>query len=540
MAGEEPNPEKPPQPGEFYSKSVGQRAVIFGAGVFMNLVFGFVAFMLAYQFGVPTIPATMGGVEPGSTAWKLGLRRGDRIERIQGVSPPIDFEDLRTAVMLSSPGEGIRLTVSRDGRTFEGVIYPTYEKELGMPSAGIYQPTTMTVAAVSKSRKAAEEGEGDFSRVFQAGLKPGDVITAVQVVGSEKAIPVSTPQDFQNAVDDGAGAAMRIHYRRGASSAESTAITPEAVGEAHWLGVRFGSNRVSAVRPESWAGKAGILPGDVIVSVAGKPVRSRTEAADAFDGSGAAASVPLTVRRGDKDVRLTVPGRLDDKTEACIAFEPDMAVDSTMRGYPADLLKLRPGDEIISANGVEVKEAEQLSEVLVAAKGEPVRLAWRRDGKLMDASVTPQKRWIIGVPFEADQVIVRSGVPGSCFLGARKAYQWALRTYEALRSLIFGEVSTRHLSGPISIGYLAYAAAKRGLGMFLYILGVLNINLGIVNLLPIPVLDGGHLMFVVIEKARGRPVSERIRSLATYMGLGLIIGLLVLAFWNDIRGLITG
>jgi len=540
MAGEEPNPDKPPQPGEFYSKSVGQRAVVFGAGVFMNLVFGFIAFMLAYQFGVPTVPATVGGVEPGSTAWMMGLRRDDRIERIQGVSPPIDFEDLRTAIMLSSPGEGIRLTASRGGRTFERVLYPKYEKELGMPSAGIYQPTTMTVAAVSKSHGADEEGEVDFRRVLQAGLKPGDVITAVQVAGSNQATPVSTPQEFQNALDDSAGAAIRIRYQRGASFGETAAITPELVGEPHWLGIRFGSNRVSDVRPGSWAEKAGILPGDIIVSVADKPVRSRGEAANALDGTGAASSVSLAVRRGDKDARLTVPGPLEDKTETCIAFEPEMVVDSTMRGYPADRIELRPGDEIVSANGVEVKDARRLSEVLMAAKGEPVRLEWRRDGKLMEASVTPQKRWTIGVPFEMDQTVVRSGVPGSCLLGARKAYQWALRTYAALRSLIFGEVSTRHLSGPISIGYLAYAAAKRGLGMFLYILGVLNINLGVMNLLPVPVLDGGHLMFAVVEKVRGRPLSERIRSLATYMGLGLIIGLLLLAFWNDIRGLITG
>ena len=76
--------------------------------------------------------------------------------------------------------------------------------------------------------------------------------------------------------------------------------------------------------------------------------------------------------------------------------------------------------------------------------------------------------------------------------------------------------------------------------MFLYILGVLNINLGVMNLLPVPVLDGGHLLFAVIEKVRGKPVSERIRSIASYVGLALIIGLLLVAFWNDIRMLILG
>ena len=94
------------QPGEFYSKSVGQRSIVFVAGVFMNLVFGFIAFMLAYQIGVPVQPAIVGGVQPGSPAWNVGLKRGDVIEAIRGVSPPIDFEDLSATITLTTRGEG--------------------------------------------------------------------------------------------------------------------------------------------------------------------------------------------------------------------------------------------------------------------------------------------------------------------------------------------------------------------------------------------------------------------------------------------------
>ncbi len=87
---------------------------------------------------------------------------------------------------------------------------------------------------------------------------------------------------------------------------------------------------------------------------------------------------------------------------------------------------------------------------------------------------------------------------------------------------------------------MTYAAARTGMGYFLYILGVLNINLGVMNLLPVPVLDGGHLMFAVIEKIRGKAVSERVRSMASYVGLALIVGLLLVAFWNDIHIFIVG
>ena len=226
--------------------------------------------------------------------------------------------------------------------------------------------------------------------------------------------------------------------------------------------------------------------------------------------------------------------------EASIAFDPDMVVDRTEPGYPAARLGLQPGDEVISANGVAVKDIEGLAKVLLDAKGQPVTLAWRRDGKEMKAGVTPQQRWVIGLPLEPPQTIIKADLVHSFRLGARKAFQWALRVYASLRSLIFGNVSLGNLNGFVAIGYMTYAAARTGMGYFLYILGVLNINLGVMNLLPVPVLDGGHLMFAVIEKVRGKPVNEKIRSIASYVGLALIIGLLLLAFWNDIHLFIVG
>ncbi len=108
MAGEEPQPDRPPAPGDFYAKSVGQRAFVFVAGVTMSLVFGFLVFILAYRVGVPVMPAVVGYAEPGSPAWKIGLRAGDVIRKIDDISPPLDFEDLKTTVTLKRRGKGIR------------------------------------------------------------------------------------------------------------------------------------------------------------------------------------------------------------------------------------------------------------------------------------------------------------------------------------------------------------------------------------------------------------------------------------------------
>ncbi|MGD0999385.1 MAG: site-2 protease family protein [Candidatus Brocadiia bacterium] len=539
MAGEEPSPDKPPAPGEFYSKSVGQRSIVFVAGVFMNLVFGFLAFMIAYQIGVPVQPAIVGGVQPGSPAWNVGLKRGDVIEAIRGVSPPIDFEDLSATVTLTTRGEGVRLSVNRDGRRFDVVVYPEYNKSRGLPSAGIMAPDTLVLAEVPKARKSKDEENADMDRIFQAGLKPGDTITAVQVAGAREPTRIATPDEFEMAVGDCAGKPVRVFYRRGAESAEqSVSVEPEQVGDPRWLGIVFSSNHVAAVCPASEAEKAGVKPGDILVSIAGRPTRSYGEVARGLET--ADKPVPAVVRRGNAEVDLQLPPMSKDALEASVAFEPDMVVDRTEPGYPAARLDLQPGDQVVSANGIQVKDIEGLAKVLLDAKGQPVTLAWLREGKELKSSITPQKRWLIGVPFKPAQTTIKAGLARSFRLGARKAFQWTVRVYASLRSLLVGDVSLANMNSVVAIGYMTYAAARTGMGYFLYILGVLNINLAVMNLLPVPVLDGGHLMFAVIEKVRGRAVSEKVRSMASYVGLALIVGLLLVAFWNDIHIFIVG
>jgi len=539
MAGEEPTPDKPPQPGEFYSKSVGRRAIVFVAGVVMNLIFGFIAFLIAYQIGVPVPPAIVGGVVPGSPAWNVGLQRGDVIEAIRGVSPPIDFEDLSATIMLTSRGEGVGLTVNRDGQRFDVVVYPEYDKARGLPSAGIFPPDSLVLAEVPKARKSKDQEDADPERVFQAGLKPGDTITAVQVAGAEKPTRVAAPDELEDALSDCAGKPVRIFYRRGSESAEeSVTVDPEPVGRPRWLGIRFSSNHVAAVRPGSGAEVAGLKPGDVIVSIAGRPTRARAEVVRSLEKAN--QPVPAIVRRDNAEVHLQLPPLSKEALDASIAFAPDMIVEGTEPGYPASQLDLQPGDQVISANGVEVKDIDKLSEILLDSKGQPITLAWRRDGMELKAGVTPQQRWVIGLPLKPLQTVIKAGLARSFRLGARKAFQWTLRIYATLRSLISGNISPGHLNGVIAIGYATYAAARAGLGYLLYILGVLNINLGVVNLLPIPVLDGGHLMFAVIEKVRGKPVDEKIRAAAGYAGLALIIGLILLTFWNDIHLFFVG
>jgi len=108
-----------------------------------------------------------------------------------------------------------------------------------------------------------------------------------------------------------------------------------------------------------------------------------------------------------------------------------------------------------------------------------------------------------------------------------------------MRRMVTGEASVRNLSGPVTIARAANASAKRGADWFLYFLALLSLSLAIINLLPIPILDGGHLLYYLIELVKGSPLSERAMAAGQYVGLALLAGLMGLAFYNDILGLFS-
>ena len=118
--------------------------------------------------------------------------------------------------------------------------------------------------------------------------------------------------------------------------------------------------------------------------------------------------------------------------------------------------------------------------------------------------------------------------------GARRTWSMTLLTLDSLKKMLFGELSVKNLSGPITIAKVAGASAQSGLGDFLHFLAYLSISLGVLNLLPIPVLDGGHLLFYLVELVRGRPLSERVQTWGMQIGISLVIGVMLLALFNDL------
>jgi regulator of sigma E protease len=211
---------------------------------------------------------------------------------------------------------------------------------------------------------------------------------------------------------------------------------------------------------------------------------------------------------------------------------------------PAAQAGIQKGDRILAVDGQAVTGWEDLSSAIKQSSGKALGLRIQRGGQEAAMTVQPRKRevknifgelkedWMIGI---GSQVSIEKGDPGLAVSRAFvQTYEYSKLTLIGLYKMITREVSPRNLGGPILIAQMAGQQAQEGIGSFLAFLAVLSINLGVLNLLPVPVLDGGHLFFFAIEAIIGRPVSLKYREKAQQVGMFLLLLLMIFAFANDI------
>jgi regulator of sigma E protease len=223
-------------------------------------------------------------------------------------------------------------------------------------------------------------------------------------------------------------------------------------------------------------------------------------------------------------------------------------------GGVADLAGLREGDRIQAIDGVSIASWTQVVAIIRGAPGRPLRLDADRLGKTISLSVTPaevvdrgQRVGRIGIGVlegEFDRValttIVRYGPIESLGKAVGQTWDTSIFSLTMLGRMIVGDVSWKNLSGPVTIADYAGQSAKLGLAYYIKFLALISISLGVLNLLPIPLLDGGHLMYYIVEIIKGGPVSERVMEIGQQIGLALLAMLMAFAFYNDINRLVSG
>jgi regulator of sigma E protease len=220
-------------------------------------------------------------------------------------------------------------------------------------------------------------------------------------------------------------------------------------------------------------------------------------------------------------------------------------VGEVVADSPAQQVGLQKGDRILMVDGQPVSKWEDLVQTIHRHINTPLQLRVQRGAETFDVTVTPKpgkvikdleevEVGLIGVAPHMDITVMRYSPPVALWKGVEKTWELSALTVVSLVKMVQGKISPKHLAGPVGIFQMAGQQAKVGLLPLVSLMAVLSISLGILNLFPIPVLDGGHILFFAVEGLWGQPISPRKQEIATQVGLFLLVALMLTAFYNDL------
>ncbi|MCI0547066.1 MAG: RIP metalloprotease RseP [Candidatus Rokubacteria bacterium] len=304
------------------------------------------------------------------------------------------------------------------------------------------------------------------------------------------------------------------------------------------------------------AAQAGLRTGDRITAVDGRPVQWWEDVVRAIQAS-RGETVQLTVRGPDGGERKVALTPALTKTRDLLGDEHDVwdvgarpytppTLGEALPGYPAARAGLEPGDTVIAVEGRPISTWDEMAEAIQGRAGQPTRLEVRRGGQTLAVTVTPQAvkdRSPDGRESEVGRIGVSPGVPATfvrsnpvmaIWDGIVRTWEVTVLTAKGLYKIIVGQLPLSSIGGPIQIGQAAGEQARMGLPSLSFFTAVVSVNLGLLNLLPVPMLDGGHLLFFIIEGILGRPLSVRKREVAQQVGFVLLVLLMVFAVYNDL------
>jgi regulator of sigma E protease len=308
---------------------------------------------------------------------------------------------------------------------------------------------------------------------------------------------------------------------------------------------------IGHVLPDSPAAKAGVQAGDLIVKLEDKD-HPTWEDIEIKEMAGAYRPMRITVQRGGRNFETAVTPVLDDRTgvgQAGWSSRGDIQVGAVSPGMPAQKAGLQKGDLIKTANGQPIHTAAKFHEIVRASNGKPVVLEIERHGRPTIITIQPvfgedetPPRWLIGIYPEPRLHLetTRLSFPDALGESVRQNVKGATLIFRFLAGIIERRMSPKTLEGPIRIAQLSGEAAREGPSAYIMLMSMVSLNLAIFNLLPIPILDGGVILLLLIEMVMRRDMSVHVKETVFKLGFVFIMVLVAFVIYNDISKILPG
>jgi len=302
---------------------------------------------------------------------------------------------------------------------------------------------------------------------------------------------------------------------------------------------------IGSVSPSTPAAKAGIQEGDRIVKLGSQRNPTWDDIILKVVES-ASRPMRLTIERSGRQFDTTVTPVLDDRTGVGTAGwseKGEVQLGPVSTGMPAQKVGLQPGDLILSAAGHPIHATIRFHEVIRGSGGKPVTIEFQRNGKPMQVTVQPvwstadgQPRWVIGVSIEPKLNIVTSrlSLPDALRESVQENVRSAGLIFRFLEGIVERRISAKSLTGPVGIAQMSGQAAKQGPSAFIMLMSMVSLNLAVINLLPLPILDGGGIVMLIIEMVMRRDMSMSVKEAVFKVGFVFIMMLVAFVLYNDI------
>jgi len=551
-------------PRSFANKPTSARVAVLAAGVVCNIISAVIIFMIVFLIGINLTPAVVGGVMPDSPAALAGLRAGDEVISVAGKSEDLDFSNIGIAAALSGEDEKIPMRVRHeDGTEKDLELVAELLPDGQMKAFGVEIPVSLTVGRLR---------EDDAAYLFsKTGLVGGDIVKSVD--GRE----VQSFWELREVIQSILLPEVALSVERAGDQGETEVVTSQ-IG-LDWL---FASShiieseeklyhiysmvprlRVGVVSDKLASGaddsESSLQSGDIILAIGDvenptySEMRSITEASkdkelpiqvlrSSADGAEKTLTVMVTPKKpaGSERVVIGIGVVLD-------AEHPVVAKTIDAEGGP-ERLDIPRGAAITAVDGEPVSNFYEIIREIRRYGGERITLNWRVDEQKAGSvalnvdnngegiTVKSGIAEIELIPFEKlERLYKASGPIDAIVMGYRRTVMFVAQTYVTLRRLIGGLVSPKNLMGPVGIITLSYRiVAEQPLIYYVYFLGLISAVIAVFNFLPLPPLDGGLVVLLLIEKVKGSALSERVQGIIAYVGWALILTLILYVTFNDI------